>query len=84
MADPIYMLMLETVGRMTSCYEANQLPPAVEQLRGMVEQQDYDGIRAGFSTLWNDLVSYHRERGIQLQPRVSHTFRTIDTIVRNL
>ena len=82
--DPIYMLMLETVGRMSTCYDDQDMPPPVATLRSMVESQDYDGIRTGFSTLWSELVSYHRDRGMQLQPRVSHTFRTIDTIVRNL
>ena len=46
--------------------------------------RDYETIRSEFNTMWTELVQYHRDRGIQLQPRVSHNFRIIDTIVRNL
>lgn len=78
------MLMLETVGRMTACYEGASTPAPVEQLKALVEARDYDTIRADFGDLWNDLIAFHRREGTQLQPKVSHTFRTIDTIVRNL
>ena len=82
--DPIYLLMLETIGRMTSCYDEGDLPPAVAQIQDLVSARDYETIRSDFNKMWTDLVQYHRDRGIQLQPRVSHNFRTIDTIVRNL
>ena len=78
------MLMLETVGRMSSCYGVDDTPPPVSQLRSLVENKDYDTIRSEFGGLWNDLIAWHRDQGLQLQPKVSHTFRTIDTIVRNL
>ncbi|MEC7947000.1 MAG: hypothetical protein VX265_05490, partial [Myxococcota bacterium] len=82
--DPIHMLMLETVGRMSACYEGAESPPPVVQLRALVEARDYETIRSDFGDLWNDLIAFHRDEGTQLQPKVSHTFRTIDTIVRNL
>jgi hypothetical protein len=76
--------MVETVGRMTSCYDENALPPAVSQMQILVDSRDYATIRSNFNKMWTELIQYHRDKGIQLQPRVSHNFRTIDTIVRNL
>ena len=32
----------------------------------------------------DELVEHHRQAGTQLQPRVAHNFRIIDTLVRNL
>jgi hypothetical protein len=82
--DPIYMLMLETIGRMTSCYAEDALPPPVAKMKTLIDSRDYESIRSNFNKMWTDLIQYHRDHGIQLQPRVSHNFRTIDTIVRNL
>ena len=79
------MLMLETVGRMVKCYTAEDTPPAVSRLRELVESRDYETIRKEFNTLWESLQKHHRDNNLGApHPRVSHTFRTIDTIVRNL
>ncbi len=83
--DPIHMLMMETVGRMVKCYATSTAPPSVARLEELVAQQDYETIRAEFNTLYTDLQAFHREHDLDPpHPRVSHTFRTIDTIVRNL
>ena len=82
--DPIYLLMLETVGRMTSCYDEQSLPPAVAKIQQLVETRITMPFGPIFNKMWTELVQYHRDKGIKLQPRVSHNFRTIDTIVRNL
>jgi hypothetical protein len=50
----------------------------------LVQNRDYDKIRDEFASLWAHLIEHHRTRGQAVQPRVSHTFRTIETIVRNL
>jgi hypothetical protein len=34
--------------------------------------------------MMDELVEYHRAADTQLQPRVAHNFRIIDTLVRNL
>ena len=76
--------MVETVGSMTRFYDHQSLPPAVAKIQQLVESRDYEAIRSNFNKMWTELVQYHRNKGIKLQPRVSHNFRTIDTIVRNL
>jgi hypothetical protein len=82
--DPIYLLLLETVGRMSSCFSEADMPLAVTRLRAMVTARDYSSIRAAFPELWAQLNEHHKSRGLTMQPRVSHTFRTIETIIKNL
>jgi hypothetical protein len=81
--DPIAMLLQETVGRMRACYPEGAPPPVV-RMGELVQNRDYDKIRDEFASLWAHLIEHHRTRGQAVQPRVSHTFRTIETIVRNL
>ena len=76
--------MLETVGRLVACYEDQELPPAIAEVRGLVEARDHDALRGRLGTLWNQIVEHHRSRGVPFQPKASHAFRTLDTIVRNL
>jgi hypothetical protein len=82
--DPIYMLMVETINRMTSCFPDGDLPAPVERMRTLVHARQYDVIRSDFQAMWSQLADHHRRRGQPIQPRVSHTFRTIETIVKNL
>jgi hypothetical protein len=76
--------MLETMGRIRRSYADGAVPPPVLEVQALVEGRDYDQIRARFSQLWTALTEHHRARGEELQPRVAHNFRIIDTLVRSL
>ena len=87
--SPIHTLMLQTVERMAEMYlhfdkTNTPLPPAIAKMIELTMAEDYAAIRSNFNRLWTELLQYHRNENIQLPPRVSHNFRTIDTIVRNL
>ena len=82
--DPTYPLLAETIARITDCYAGTEMPPAVERLRGLVEERAYDRIRTDITDIWNQLLRFHQERGIRIQSQVTTTFNTINTIVRKL
>jgi hypothetical protein len=83
-ADPVYSLMLETMGRIRNSYDGRALPPPIEEINHLLASRDYQLIRESFPTLVTALVEYHRGRSEQLNPKVSHQLRIIDTLVRNL
>ncbi|MEL6347429.1 MAG: hypothetical protein AAFV53_30215 [Myxococcota bacterium] len=82
--DPIYTKMMDTVQRIEACYEGSELPPAVSQLHELVQDRDYLGIRDDITNIWNRLLKFHQKRGLRIQPQVTTTFNTINTIVRKL
>jgi hypothetical protein len=82
--DPVYALMVETMDRIRNVYGSDTPPDPVHRIQSLVDSQDYDRIRAEFSGMMDELVEYHRAADTQLQPRVAHNFRIIDTLVRNL
>jgi hypothetical protein len=93
--DAIAALLFSTIYRMLTTpsdeddpnsplvYE-DEVAPAMVQLAELTVAQDYATIRSNFNRMWTDLIRWHRDTGILLLPRISHNFRTIDTIVRNL
>ena len=81
---PIDALLLITAERMLTETYSDEVPPALLQIINLILDRDYDTIRSDFNRMWTDLVQYHRDKGIKLQPRVSHNFRTIRTTVRHL
>jgi cytoskeletal protein CcmA (bactofilin family) len=82
--DPVYIQMTETVGRIVACYDADTMPPAITQLQGMVEARNYTGIRDDITNIWNQLLKFHQKRGLRIQPQVTTTFNSINSIVRKL
>ena len=88
-SSAMHLLMLQTVERMAEVYlpfdkTDTPLPPAIAKMIELAIADDNAAIRSNFNRLWSKLIQYHRNKGLPLQPRVSHNFRTIDTIVRNM
>ena len=82
--DPIHGQLQETVGRIMGCYVHTEMPPAVTRLWGLVEAQDYPKIRSDITEIWNQLLKFHQKRGMRIQPQVTTTFNTINSLVRKL
>ena len=82
--DPLYGEMLDTVHRIEACYQGSELPPAVQQLHQLVDARNYSGIRDDITDIWNRLLKFHQKRGLRIQPQVTTTFNTINTLVRKL
>ena len=82
-ARAIELLLDFMIDRIISTYDG-EIPPAVQKMADLIEARDYDTIRSDFNRMWTDLVQYHRDTGIKLQPQVSHNFRSISTTIRSL
>ncbi len=82
--DPIQQTLLENAERIVSCYEERELPPAVLELRELLQQEDYQKVREEITTLWNNLLKFHQKRGMRIQHQVTTTFNTINSIVRKM
>ena len=81
--DPaIHQEIVDTVARIEACYADSELPPAVLRLQGLVADRDYQAIRTSITEIWNELIKFHQQRGMRIQPQVTTTFNTINSIVR--
>ncbi|MEQ1502581.1 MAG: hypothetical protein ABMB14_10135 [Myxococcota bacterium] len=80
--DELHTRLSEALGRITACYEGADLPPAVEHLRELVEQRDYDSLRQSITEVWNSLLGFHQKRGIRPHHQVTHAFNVIHGLVQ--
>ena len=76
-------LLDQMAKRMLSAY-TDEVPPALDEMIDFINARDYETIRSGHNRMWTDLIQYHRDTGVKLQPQVSHNFRNIRTIVTNM
>ena len=74
--------MMEYVERIKSNYEGSEagMPPSLEELEKLVRSSDFAGINDNITTLWNDLLKWHRKTGIRLQHAVTTAFNTLNTL----
>lgn len=72
----------DALGRITACYEGADLPPAIEELRDLVQQRDYDALRQNITEVWNGLLGFHQKRGIRPHHQVTHAFNIIHNLVQ--
>ncbi|MEZ4236136.1 MAG: DUF4230 domain-containing protein [Myxococcota bacterium] len=80
--DVLQQRLSDALGRITACYEGSDLPPAVEELRELVEHRDYDGLRTSITDVWNGLLGFHQKRGIRPHHQVTHAFNVIHGLVQ--
>lgn len=80
--DEMHGRLSEALGRITACYEGTDLPPAVMELKDLVEQRDYDALRQNITEVWNGLLGFHQKRGIRPHHQVTHAFNVIHGLVQ--
>ena len=80
--DELHPKLLEAVKRIAACYEGKEVPPAVVQLRDLVEGRDYDHLRENITEVWNGLLGYHQKKGIRPHHQVTHAFNVIHGLVQ--
>jgi len=73
----------DALKRISACYEGTELPPAVDELRDLVEQRDYDALRSNITEVWNGLLGFHQKRGIRPHHQVTHAFNVIHGLVQS-
>lgn len=80
--DELHHRLSDALGRITACYEGTDLPPAVMELKDLVEQRDYDALRQNITEVWNGLLGFHQKRGIRPHHQVTHAFNVIHGLVQ--
>src|SRR5690606_14003140 len=80
--DELHPRLVEALDRITSCYEGHDLPPAVTDLRGLVDRRDYPQLRERITEVWNGLLGFHQQRGIRPHHQVTHAFNVIHGLVQ--
>ncbi|MCA9573404.1 MAG: hypothetical protein KC656_36460, partial [Myxococcales bacterium] len=71
----------EALDRITACYEGMDLPPAVSELRSLVNDGDMEALAANITAVWNGLLGFHQKRGIRPHHQVTHAFNVIHSLV---
>ncbi|MBX2799114.1 MAG: hypothetical protein KTR31_15670 [Myxococcales bacterium] len=74
--------LADALHRITSCYQGGEAPPAVEQLRILVESGDTGALKRNITEVWNGLLGYHQKRGIRPHHQVTHAFNLIHGLVQ--
>ncbi|MCA9493087.1 MAG: polymer-forming cytoskeletal protein [Myxococcales bacterium] len=80
--DDLHQRLSEALGRILACYEGTDVPPAIDELRDLVSQRDYDALRQNITEVWNGLLGFHQKRGIRPHHQVTHAFNVIHGLVQ--
>lgn len=80
--DELHPKLMDAVKRIAACYEGKETPPAVNQLRDLVESRDYDKLRENITEVWNGLLGFHQKKGIRPHHQVTHAFNVIHGLVQ--
>ncbi len=80
--DDLHQRLNEALGRILACYEGTDVPPAIDELRDLVAQRDYDALRQNITEVWNGLLGFHQKRGIRPHHQVTHAFNVIHGLVQ--
>lgn len=72
----------EALRRITACYDGGpDTPPAVSELRSLVEDGDVEALSQNITSVWNGLLGFHQKRGIRPHHQVTHAFNVIHSLV---
>ena len=80
--DDLQQRLTEGLARVTASYDASDLPPAVEELRHLIQEKDYPALRQNITEIWNGLLGFHQKRGIRPHPQVTHAFNLIHGLLQ--
>jgi hypothetical protein len=80
--EALHLKLTDAVQRIAACYEGKETPPAVLQLRDLVEARDYDKLREHITDVWNGLLGFHQKKGIRPHHQVTHAFNVIHGLVQ--
>ncbi|MFH1467289.1 MAG: hypothetical protein ABIO70_23095 [Pseudomonadota bacterium] len=81
--DTTHQQLLEILEELRQCYADDEQPPILAELAELVAGRQYEEVVVRLPQIWNDLVRYHRERGLRIRRQVTTTFNNIMTVVKN-
>lgn len=81
---PLHPQLVDAVGKVVDAYTDSEIPPAVEKLRGLVQERSYDRVRGEITQIWSELLKFHQRKGMRLPHQVTPTFNTINSLVKKM
>lgn len=76
--------LVDAVSKVVDAYTDGEVPPAVEKLRGLVQEKAYDRVRGEITQIWSELLKFHQRKGMRLPHQVTPTFNTINSLVKKM
>jgi hypothetical protein len=80
--DDLHVRLADALGKIVACYDGTEMPPAISELKLLVDQRDYAGLRQNITEVWNGLLGFHQKRGIRPHHQVTHAFNVIHGLVQ--
>ena len=82
--SPIHKELMDAVGVIVAAYEGAELPPAIGELKTLIDAADFQEARGVITDIWNKVLKYHQKTGARMQHQVTTTFNTVNTLLRKL
>ncbi len=79
--DEVQIKLNDALNRIIASYDGGELPPAVEELRRLINAADRKELADNITAVWNGLLKFHQKRGIRPHHQVTHAFNVIHSLV---
>ncbi len=81
--DELHRRIEDSLRRIDACYGDDDAPPGLARLRHLVSARDVGALREGLDGVWNLVLRFHLEEGLQPHHQVTHAFRILHGIVHD-
>ena len=76
--------MCEQIGRVYA-QQNLQVPPPVARLTQMIDAGEYTQVKSQLTTIWNQLIQYHKESRLPFAVKTTQMFQSIQrTLAQNV
>jgi hypothetical protein len=79
--EDVHRRIVEALRRIDACYGDDDTPPGLARLRHLVSARDVGALREGLDGVWNLVLGFHLEKGLQPHHQVTHAFRMLHGFV---
>ncbi len=81
--DELYQRLSEAYLKVMGCYTDTPLPPPLKTLEGMLEARAFKKLKKRITSLWNELLQYHRREGLDVANTVTHNIQKMTQILQD-
>ncbi len=81
--DDLYQYLSETYLKVIGCYTGVSLPPQLRTIERLIESRDFVTLKKRITSLWNELIQYHKREGINLGNTVTHNIQKMKQLLQD-
>lgn len=81
-SDDTHAQMMQAVMQLVQAYGGNEVPPAVDTLSTLIALRDYPTVKSRITQMYQEMSTFHRERGMRIPAAVTAAFNQINALVR--